>query len=175
MEPFIAQIIFFGANFPPRGWALCDGQLLAISQWTAVFSLVGTTYGGDGRTTFGLPDLRGRAPVHPGNGPGLSPVSWGQKSGIENVTLLSQNLPSHSHSIQASTDTGTTPDPTGAFLANAKRFDNDFIPGPNNENLVNMAAGAVGNAGGGQSFNIRNPYLGVYAIFALQGIFPSRN
>ncbi|MEX1309383.1 MAG: tail fiber protein, partial [Candidatus Sulfomarinibacteraceae bacterium] len=97
-SPFIGQIQLFGFNFPPRGWAFCEGQLLAISSNTALFSLLGTTFGGDGRTTFGLPDLRGRSAVGVGNGPGLSSVSWGQRSGAENVTLNVNTLPSHTHS-----------------------------------------------------------------------------
>ncbi|WP_430974469.1 tail fiber protein, partial [Sunxiuqinia rutila] len=101
-EPFVAQISMFGGNFAPRNWAFCDGQLLAISSHTALFSLLGTTYGGDGRTTFALPDLRGRTPVHAGNGPGLSPRALGSKFGSEQTTLTTNNLPSHNHTVTVS-------------------------------------------------------------------------
>ena len=124
MEPFIGQIMMFSGNFAPRGWAFCDGQLLAIAQNSALFSIVGTTYGGDGRTTFGLPDLRGRTPVHQGNGPGLPPVSLGQKGGAASTTLIVQNLPAHTHaatvtenlSVGVSTVTASLDDPAGAIL-----------------------------------------------------------
>ncbi len=99
MDPFIGQIMMFGGNFAPRGWALCDGQLLAISSNTALFSIIGTTYGGDGRTTFALPDLRGRASIHPGNGPGLSAYRLGERGGVEDVTLSSRQIPSHNHAV----------------------------------------------------------------------------
>jgi len=99
MEPFLGQIQPFGFNFAPRGWAKCDGQLLPISTYSALFSLIGTTFGGDGRTTFGLPDLRGRSIVHIGNGPGLSSISWGQRGGVENIYITQANMPSHSHSL----------------------------------------------------------------------------
>ncbi|MCB0630228.1 MAG: phage tail protein, partial [Lewinella sp.] len=111
MEPFLGQIQPFGFNFPPRGWAFCDGQLLAISSNTALFSLLGTMYGGDGRTTFALPDLRGRSIVHIGTGPGLSHITQGEKGGRENVTLTTANMPSHNHAVRATTDDGTLDEP----------------------------------------------------------------
>ena len=116
-EPFIGEIRYFGYTFCPRGWANADGQLMAISSNSALFSLLGTTYGGDGRTTFGLPDLRGRSPLHVGNGPGLTPRSLGEKSGEETVTLTTTQIPSHSHTLMASTDGATTSEPGGKLLS----------------------------------------------------------
>jgi len=168
MEPFIGQIQPFGFNFAPRGWAKCDGQILSIAQNTALFSLLGTTYGGDGRTTFALPDLRGRNGVHIGQGPGLSNVTWGERGGAETRTLTVLNLPSHGHAINAKEE-GTTDNPSGAFIAgdgtNAFGSASDTV----------MASTSVGNTGGNQPINIQNPYLGVNYCIALQGIFPSRN
>lgn len=120
MEPFIGQIIMFGGNFAPRGWALCDGQLLPISQYSALFSILGTFYGGDGRTTFGLPDLRGRVPMHPGNGAGLTQRQLGQKLGAENNVLTTPNLPSHNHGVVlAAKEEANTDNPTGNYIAGA--------------------------------------------------------
>lgn len=176
MEPFIGQIQSFGFNFAPRGWALCDGALLPISQWQALFSLLGTTFGGDGRTTFGLPDLRGRSIVHPGSGPGLSAIRWGEKSGRENVTLTTNDMPSHNHA-------GTVH--VGVGLANnASGAGNNFAANTGGTSIYNsgalgdaMASGnvTIGNTGGGQSFNIRDPYLGIYTCIAMTGTFPSRS
>lgn len=187
MEPFIGQIMMFGGNFAPRGWAFCHGQLLPISQNTALFSILGTTYGGDGRTTFALPDLRGRAALSAGNGPGLSDVRLGQKGGAETVTLTVAEMPSHNHSANSANLKCSNPGHTGPG-------DTD-TPGPTAMpanavgNLIysnapadtTMAEGTVsgsvtiGNTGGNQPFQIRNPYLGVNYIIALQGIFPSRS
>lgn len=177
MEPFLGQIQAFGFNFPPRGWALCQGQLLPINQYQALFSLLGTTFGGDGRTTFALPDLRGRSIVGVGNGPGLDNISWGQKGGAYTHTLTTGQLPSHNHA-------GTVR--AGAGLANtATAKDNNFAANTGGTSIYNagavgdndMAAGnvAITNTGGSQSFNIRNPFLGIYVSIALQGIFPSRS
>lgn len=170
MEPFIGQIQIFGFNFAPRGWALCDGQLLPISQNTALFSLLGTTYGGDGRTTFALPDLRGRVPVHVGNGPGLDTISWGEKGGQIQSQLTVANLPSHSHALNGTNGTADQAQPGGNALAQSSE-DQYAAAAPGDA----MRAGSVGNTGGNQAFNIRNPYLGIYYSIALQGIFPSRN
>lgn len=185
MEPFIAQIMMFGGNFAPRGWAFCDGQLLPIANYTALFSLIGTTYGGDGRTAFALPDLRGRASLHPGNGPGLSPVKAGERGGAETHTLNVLEMPSHSHdgstlngTLGVNEEDGASDDPQGRNFGIAQ---NDSLPYNSNTNDKVMASGAVGisgntsNTGGNQPFNIRNPYLGVNYIIALQGIFPSRS
>ena len=173
MNPFIASVVMFGGNFAPRDWAFCDGQLLPISQNTALFSLLGTTFGGDGRTTFGLPDLRGRVPMHPGNGPGLSPVRLGQKGGSNNQVLSVLNLPPHNHVVNAhggGKGTASTDNPAGA------------IPGDADSNIyatssptTQMSSNMVNNTGGGQQFSIMQPYTGVNYIIALFGVYPSRN
>jgi microcystin-dependent protein len=179
MEPFLGQIMMVAFNFAPRGWALCDGQLLSIQQNTALFSLLGTTYGGDGRITFGLPDLRGRIAINPGQGPGLPSYDQGESAGWPTTTLLVTNLPSHNHPIQASSANGTQSDPINAFPANANVVPergadpigvNAYATSAN----TTMAPSTVGNTGGGQPFNNMPPYLAVYHIIALQGIFPSR-
>lgn len=171
MDPFIGQIQAFGFNFPPQGWAFCDGQIMSIAQNTALFSLLGTTYGGNGQTTFALPDLRGRSIVHPGQGPGLSFINQGQVGGVENVSILIGNMPAHNHSVSVSVNTanGEESVPTGKIAAHTGAFSEDatantFLGGVNQQ-----------NAGGNQPMGIRNPYLGVYHSIALQGIFPSRN
>lgn len=175
MEPFIGQLMLVGFNFAPRGWALCNGQLLSIAQNTALFSLLGTTYGGNGVTTFALPDLRGRAPLHFGQGPGLSNYDQGQVSGTESVTLLSSQMPPHNHAVAANSNTGTATDPSGAVLAS---FGSAMPPegpyttaGPN----TTLAASAVGAAGGGQPHENMPPYLVLNWIIALEGVFPSRS
>ncbi|TXF89964.1 phage tail protein [Neolewinella aurantiaca] len=176
MDPFLGQIIFFAGNFAPRGWAFCHGQLLPIASNQALFAILGTIYGGDGRTTFALPDLRGRAPVSEGTGPGLSSISIGQKGGTEQVTLNVTNLPSHNHSIilKASGDPGTTTSPADSYLAESGRGDNDFTP--SGANLVNLQGGGMTtNTGGSQPVYTRAPYLAINSIIALQGTFPSRN
>jgi len=182
-EPFLAEIIMFGGNFNPRGWALCDGQILPISQYSALFSLLGTTYGGDGRTTFALPDLRGRSAVHPGTGPGLSPIRLGDRGGAEKYKLTVAQMPSHSHAASTSATlnginaAGNSASPGGNSLASKRRTNIYSATAPN----VAMAAGSVTasttvtSSGGGLSFSIRDPYLGVNHIIALEGIFPSRN
>ncbi len=171
MEPFIAQIIMFGGNFAPRGWAFCDGQLLAISQNTALFSLLGTTYGGDGRTTFGLPDLRGRVSMHPGNGPGLSSRRLGEKGGAETVTLNTTQIPSHNHNISVGVNTspGDEGTPTGVIANHAGGFCEEATSGQ----FLGGASSA--DTGGNTPHNNIQPYQCVNYIIALQGIFPSRN
>ncbi len=171
-QPFLAAIFLFAATFAPRGYAFCDGQLLSISQNTALFSLIGTTYGGNGTTNFALPDFRGRVPVHAGQGPGLSSYVEGQSSGSENTTLLVNNLPQHNHSLVATSEAGSTSDPTGAYLGNTGALDREYNT---SGTQVNMNAGAVGLTGANQPFNNLQPYLAVNFIIALQGIFPSRN
>lgn len=174
-EPFIGQIQIFGFSFPPRGWAHCDGQLLAISNYTALFSLLGTTFGGDGRTSFGLPDLRGRVAVHVGTGPGLPTVTWGQRAGSPTVVLSVNNLPPHRHTatINASSSQGTEQGPAGNVLADDRRETQYSASAP--DVTMDAAMVTVGNTGGGQSFSIMQPYLGLYHSIALVGIFPSRN
>lgn len=167
-DPFIAQITMFGGNFAPRGWAFCDGQLLAISTNQALFSLLGTTYGGDGRTTFALPDLRGRFPMHAGSGPGLTSRPQGQKSGTESHTITVNQLPAHSHSINlASSNEGEVTSPAGNILAVSD--DRNYVSG------TGMSMGQAVNTGGGQAVNHMPPFVTVRFIIALQGIFPSRN
>lgn len=170
MEGYLAQIILFGANFAPRNWANCEGQLLAISQNTALFSLLGTIYGGDGRTTFALPDLRGRVPVGLGNGPGLFTYQQGQKTGSELNTLTISQLPSHNHSVSLpAKEEADAEVPTGNVIAGAG-FD-----GFGTTSDTNMAALPVGNTGGNLPINNIQPVLGMRYIICLQGIFPSRN
>jgi len=165
-EPFIAQITMFAGNFAPRGWAFCDGQLLAISSNQALFSLLGTTYGGDGRVTFGLPDLRGRFPMHPGNGPGLTPRTQGRGGGTETNTLNVNQLPAHSHAMNlVSASEGEQTSPVGNSLAITE--DRNYATG--------TGSGLTENTGGGQSVNNIPPFNTVRFIIALQGIFPSRS
>jgi microcystin-dependent protein len=177
MEGYIGEIRLFAGNFAPRNWALCEGQLLPINSYTAVFSILGTIYGGDGRTTFGLPDLRGRTPIGPGNGPGLSSYNIGQKGGVETVTLNATQIPSHNHTatgqIKSNGGPGDAPSPAGAYFGEA----NDDIyassaGGTMASDGVNIT---VGNAGGNQSHENRQPYLACYYIICLAGIYPSRS
>lgn len=172
-EPFIAEIKMFAGNFAPRGFAFCDGQLLAISQNTALFSLVGTIYGGDGRTTMGLPDLRGRFPMHPGSGPGLTPRQLGQKSGTETNTLTASNMPPHSHSVNppANAGEGQKVEPDAGYPAAGEEPTKPYAPSSD----TSLAAYNTGNAGGGLPVNNMPPFQCVYFIIALVGIYPSRN
>lgn len=169
-EPFVGEIRMFAGNFAPRGWALCGGQLLAVSQNDALFSLLGTIYGGDGRTTFGLPDLRGRIPVHQGTGPGLSPRRLGERGGTENVTLTVQQIPSHSHAQHATGDLAGRADPSAALRA---RHDTPAFAAP--DPPVAMEADTIGSAGGNQHHTNVAPFLCVHFIIALFGIYPSRS
>jgi microcystin-dependent protein len=175
-EPFIGEIVMFAGNFAPRGWALCDGQLLAISSNTALFSILGTTYGGDGRTTFGLPDLRGRAAMHPGTGPGLATRRLGEKGGVENVTLNETQIPAHNHTatgtVQAHAAGPDSESPTGNVLANAESYSTQTANTTMAADTVNVT---VANTGGNQSHTNVQPYQCVNYIIALQGIFPSRS
>lgn len=169
-EPFVGEIRMFAGNFAPRGWAFCDGQLLAVSQNDALFSLLGTIYGGDGRTTFGLPDMRGRIPIHAGHGPGLSERRLGAKGGAEKVTLTVNQLPSHSHHFQATNGTATTRDPGGNAPAEAliDVYASDLSP-------FSLNSEAVTNVGGSRSHTNLMPFLCVHFIIALVGIYPSRH
>lgn len=175
-DPFLAQIVMFGGNFAPRGWAFCDGQLLPIAQYSAVFSLLGTTYGGDGRTTFALPDLRGRVPIHPGNGPGLSSYQLGQRGGVENTTLLAQNLPPHNHNprLRAENRPGNSVSPTGNMLGQSTT--NMYRPQiPRDDVTLDTASIVSDTVGNGIPFTNIQPFLCVNYIIALQGVFPSRS
>ena len=169
-NPFLAEIRIFPFNFAPRGWAFCDGQLMPISQNTALFSLFGTYYGGDGKVTFALPDLEGAAPMHPGQGPGLSLRDLGESGGSDTVTLLQSEIPAHSHSLLGSNVLGDTPNPTNNALA---RFVNAYQQ-TSNSNLVTMSPQSLSPAGGSQPHNNLMPYLTLNFCIALQGIYPSR-
>ena len=169
-EPFIGEIRMFAGTFAPRGWAFCDGQLLAVSQNDALFSLYGTLYGGDGRTTFGLPDMRGRIPVHQGTGPGLSQRRLGAKGGSETVTLTTNQMPSHTHIMQANTQVGDSGDPAGRLLAEVVGF-RLYREDPQD---VSFNANAITSTGGSRSHTNMMPTLCVNFIVALIGIFPSR-
>jgi len=170
-EPFVGQIIMFGGNFAIRGWALCDGQLLAISQNDALFSLLGTTYGGDGRTTFGLPDLRGRVPIHQGQGPGLSPRTLGQKIGAEQVSLTANEMPSHNHVFNADAEPALNLGPGGALLAEPSNTDIYGAGTP----PATLDGSAIANAGGGTPHPNVMPFQCVSFLIALFGIYPSRS
>ena len=167
-EPFIAEIRILASSFAPRGWAFCDGQLLPISQNTALFSLIGTTYGGDGRTTTALPNLQGRAPMHPGRGPGLTARRLGERLGVERVTLTEAQIPSHTHSWQADNEDPNTKTPIGHWMSNRPIYHQQ------DTNKVDMASVTVGVTGGGQSHLNMQPYLTLNFCIALQGVFPSR-
>lgn len=211
MDQMLGEVRIFAGNFAPRGWAFCAGQLLAISQNSALFSLLGTTYGGDGRTTFGLPDLRGRAPIGVGQGPGLTNRLWGQRSGGETHTMNITELPTHTHAaVFQSTggaqgtavgtttvtpiavgDAGNTEDPTDGYPAvhepaGEQAFSNSTDSHVNMAPLHGTFSGqvslddiqgtiTVGNTGGNYPFNIMQPWLSMYYIIAVQGVYPSRN
>ena len=191
---YLGEIILFAGNFPPRSTAFCNGQLLAISQNTALFSILGTTYGGDGRTTFALPDLRGRVPVQPGTGPGLSTRKLGQRTGQETHTLTINEMPYHNHlatldngsaSIKINAGDGTTNSPQGNFLAKgtvpgvgpvAANVANIYSPTSNSTMAADLSGTpTIGNTGGSLSHNNMQPWLGLNYIICTQGIFPSRS
>lgn len=201
-DPFLGEIRMVGFNFAPVGWALCAGSLMSISQNNALFALLGTTYGGNGTSTFGLPDLQGRSPVGTGNGLGLSPIVIGEKAGTESTTLNITQMPNHTHTTGGGSVTVTgsvsvpacssptsgtlsgTPGPTTVLSTNVAggRPGELYTTTASNTNLLpfnvqstgSVAAGNTGATGGNQPFSIRNPYLGITCIIALQGIFPSR-
>ncbi len=177
-NPFVAEIRIFAGNFAPKGWALCDGQILPISQNTALFSLLGTTYGGDGKSNFALPNLQGSAPMHPGQGPGLSLHDLGETGGSDTLTLLESEMPGHSHTVAAKTQNATTNQPLGNLLA-AGHF------GAAQGGAVNyyltiatpttqLSDNAIGPTGGDQPHNNLMPYLTLNFCIALQGVFPPR-
>jgi microcystin-dependent protein len=171
-EPFVGEIRMFAGNFAPRGWAFCDGQLLAVSQNDALFSLLGTIYGGDGRTTFGLPDLRGRIPIHAGHGPGLSERRLGAKGGAEKVTLTVNQLPSHHHDIYASSAGGSSGNPAGNVSAGTAPTN---VYSTSLALRQNMSSDTITNVGGSQPHTNEMPYLCIHFIIALVGIYPSRH
>ena len=202
MDPFLAEIVIFAGNFAPRGWAYCDGQLMSINANSALFSLLGTTYGGDGRTTFALPDLRGRTPVGPRHGPGLSSYTLGQRGGVETVTLTINQMPSHSHIATATQPAGlpasgtinaggagSTSDPAGKFPGKPDNIGPVEVKAYADAGGTPMAAGTVSvdlsglpaptvtvlNNGGSQYHTNIQPFLAINYIIATQGVFPSRN
>lgn len=172
-SPFVAEIRVFGFNFAPRGWASCSGQLLPISQNTALFSLLGTTYGGDGKSNFALPNLNGRAAMHPGQGTGLQLRYLGEDAGSQTVNLLESEMPQHTHQASARSGRGTnlnTPE-TGSSLAESQ---GNFAYGPA-EREVTMSPNTIGVAGGSQPHNNMMPYLTLNFCIALQGVYPPRS
>jgi microcystin-dependent protein len=173
-DPFLSEIRMFGGNYAPRSWALCQGQLMSIAQNTALFSLLGTNFGGDGRVTFGLPNLQGSAPLMAGNGPGLTPRDLGEVGGEPSVTLLSSQMAQHNHAALGTGQPGTTPDPTGAVwaVAGVARGTNMYSSNPGSSPPMNAQAFAP--SGGSQPHNNMPPYLVVSFIICLQGIFPQR-
>jgi microcystin-dependent protein len=181
MDPYMAQVIIFGGNFAPLNWMFCHGQLLSIANYSALFSLIGTSYGGDGQHTFALPNLQGRVPVGTGTGPGRSSYDLGQISGTEHVTLLSSNLPAHNHPITVTASVGvssagaTAEDADGALLTTTNApF---YATGAAGGHLAGIAHGtvAIGPAGSNASFSNRSPYLTINYIICVEGIYPSRN
>ena len=172
-EPFIAEIRIFAGNFAPRSWAFCDGQLLPIASNTALFSLIGTTYGGDGRTTTALPNLQGRAPMHPGRGPGLTSRRLGQKVGVETVTLNETQIPNHSHTFRVHGGGSTTVGPTSTSSVANSRTINAWQTNTT-ASLVDMAPESLSSAGGSQAHYNVQPFLAMNFIIALQGLYPSR-
>jgi microcystin-dependent protein len=172
-NPFVAEIRIFPFNFPPKGWAFCDGQILPLSQNTALFSLLGTTYGGDGKSNFALPNMQGNAPMHPGQGPGLSLHDLGETGGSDTVTLLESEIPSHSHSVEASTTSAASPTP-GPTVTLGKANGITAYSTITNANIVSMSDNTVAPAGGDQPHNNLMPYLTLNFCIALQGVYPPR-
>jgi len=171
MDPFVAEIRIFPFNFAPRGWAWCDGQILPLSQNTALFSLLGTTYGGDGKSNFALPDLQGRAAMHPGQGPGLSLHDLGEAGGSDTVTLLESEMPSHSHTLMANGALGNRTTPQGNSIARVSGAA-PYVPAA--APTASLAPEALPPTGGDQPHNNLQPYLTCYFNIALQGVFPPR-
>lgn len=172
MEPFLGEIRLFAGNYAPSGWAICDGRSLPIADNNALYSLLNTVYGGDGVSTFNLPDLRGRLPVHQGTGPGLSSYALGAKAGSETVTLTATQLPSHNHAMLASLDSAQTASPQNNLLAASTV---SFYSAADSTTLVSMAPTMVASTGGNQPHNNLMPFLCVNYIIALQGIYPTQN
>ena len=173
-DQFLGQICTFGFNFPPRGWATCDGQLMSIQQNAALFSLLGTYYGGNGVTTFALPDLRGRVPLHQGQGPGLSTYVIGELSGTENVTLLQSEMPLHTHILNGSSALSDSHTPSNNVIATSLATGTKTYLSATPPN-VGMNPQSIALAGGSQPHNNLQPFLVINYCIALQGIFPSRN
>jgi microcystin-dependent protein len=173
MDPFVAEIRIFPFNFAPKGWAFCDGQILPLSQNTALFSLLGTTYGGDGKSNFALPDMQGNAPMHPGQGPGLSLHDLGETGGSETVSLLESEIPAHSHALTANSNPGNVKLPSASvtLARSGGAAENTYGPA---SSLVNMNDNVLTPAGGDQPHNNMQPYLTLSFCIALQGVYPPR-
>jgi microcystin-dependent protein len=170
--PFMGQIAFVAFNFAPKGWAECNGQILPIAQNTGLFSILGTTYGGDGITTFALPDMRGRVLVHAGQGPGLSYYTQGQSGGVESVTLSTSQIPAHTHTVAAVSSEGNQNNPTGRLLADTKTLDKEYSDATAN---TTMSPAMISPTGGNQPHTNLQPYLTLKCIIAIEGIFPARS
>ena len=173
-DPFVAEIRIFPVNFAPKGWAWCNGQLLPLSQNTALFSLLGTTYGGNGKSNFALPDLQGRAPMHPGQGPGLSLHDLGETGGSETVTLLQSEIPAHNHTLQAINAPANVQFPQPAVTFARTTGAAAYVAAPTAAQLTPLAPEAFAPQGGDQAHNNMQPYLTFYFNIALQGVFPPR-
>lgn len=169
-DPYIGEVRMFGGNFAPVGWAFCNGGLLAISEYEALFNLLGTTYGGDGQTTFALPDLRGRLPIHAGTQPGGPTYDLGQSAGSESVTLTSAQMPAHTHALLASQSPADGADPRGSLLAGSDSLNCYGPANPDKSSAMNP--GFVGQTGGSQAHENMQPFLCVSFIIALEGIYP---
>lgn len=167
---FIGEIRIVGFNFAPRGWAMCDGQVMPATQNLALYGLLGTAFGGDGLSTFALPNLQGRVPMGTGPGPALTPRTLGESGGATDVTLSLSQLPSHTHALVASSSPASSRSPSGTALARSRN--GSAYQTTVNQNLANMAPGAVSPAGGGQPHNNMQPYLAMYFVIALQGVYP---
>ena len=172
-QPYVGELRIFAGNFPPSGWMLCDGQLLPISENETLFQLIGTTYGGNGKSTFALPDMQGSAPMHPGQGPGLSLHDLGERGGSETVTLLVSEIPNHTHTLRASVEDGTQGTlATGVTLSTS--VGGALYHSSTGTNLASMSPQALTISGGGLPHNNMQPYLTLYFCIALQGVFPAR-
>lgn len=171
-QPYIGEVRLFGGNFAPVGWNFCDGSLLSIAQWSALFNLIGTTYGGDGLNTFGVPDLRGRAVIHQGTGAGLSPYVIGQPVGVENVTVTTQQMALHPHTFSGNNSGGTSPNPATTAVLAAAPTGYDIYDGTGTPTA--LIARSVSNTGGSAPHNNRQPCLAITYIIALEGIYPSQ-
>jgi microcystin-dependent protein len=174
MDPFVAEIRIFPFNFAPKGWAFCDGQILPLSQNTALFSLLGTTYGGDGKSNFALPNMQGNVPMHPGQGPGLSLHDLGETGGSDTVTLLESEIPSHSHAFMVSNQQSDVQQPQSSVALGRTVGATPFVTGSPTPALVQMSPNSLSPAGGDQPHNNMQPYLTFYFCIALQGVFPPR-
>lgn len=172
-SPFVAEIRIFPFNFAPKGWAFCDGQILPLSQNTALFSLLGTTYGGDGKSNFALPNMQGNAPMHPGQGPGLSLHDLGETGGSDTVTLLESEIPSHSHAFNVANNNALVQLP-GPSVSIARARNAEIYQNVTNQNIVQMNDNTIAPAGGDQPHNNMQPYLTLNFCIALQGVYPPR-